>query len=271
MQDWDKFAWKPGDVVYNQEDTFAMFGGWSEDDFTKFNSLYSVTENQESKDTLEIDEDRIFCTSDFTKVDDEQKQKFIKLLEGEYGGNFNSETLEIDGCTKFKDGGIVTIHKKDCDTVFIFSRMKTEDSFYFYAFHTLKTDNTSIMDYRITLPIEWTYIDGKICLATDSEKQQLFDALAKKGIKWNPEIRYFEKIPKEYEFKAFDKVLVRDTNDGRWNPSFFAMYNISPHCKYQYGVIESNNGCVYYQQCIPYNEKTMHLLDTTNEWKEDEE
>lgn len=266
MQDWDKFAWKPGDVVYNQEGTLAMFDGWSKDDFTEFNSLYSITDNQGN---LEIDEDRIFCTSDFIKADDEQKKDFIKSLEKEYGGKFNSETLEIEECTKFKDGDIVIIHNKNYDRVFIFNRMKTEDSFYFYAFYTLTTKYIGIMNEGIKLPYEWTYIDGKIHLATDSEKQQLFDALAKQGKKWNPETKTFEDLSKKYEFKPFDKVLVRDNNI-KWGPAFFAIYNISSDCEYPYGII-SNNGYAYYQQCIPYNDKTKHLLGTTDEWKGGEE
>ena len=32
-------------------------------------------------------------------------------------------------------------------------------------------------------------------------------------------------------------------------------------------VVCGGNTCVYYDECIPYNEETAHLLGTTDDWK----
>lgn len=64
----------------------------------------------------------------------------------------------------------------------------------------------------------------------------------------------------ECPFKPFDKVLVRYRGES-WKVSFFS------HQKY--GIFH----CVdnKYAYCLPYNEKTAHLLGTTNDYKEDEQ
>ena len=66
---------------------------------------------------------------------------------------------------------------------------------------------------------------------------------------------------KQFEFKPFDKVLVRDSNNGPWRANF-------------YSYLDNNNDhiCIHgiWNHCIPYNEETKHLLGTTNEYKEPE-
>lgn len=64
----------------------------------------------------------------------------------------------------------------------------------------------------------------------------------------------------KYQFKPFDKVLVRDYDDGFWKADIFL--NNSDGCNYMC------TGNVVWSQCIPYNEKTAHLLGTNKEWEE---
>lgn len=56
----------------------------------------------------------------------------------------------------------------------------------------------------------------------------------------------------------FDKVLARDTHDSEWGCDFFCSIDIIKD--YKYNCITS-----YYKYCIPYNEKTRHLVGTTDE------
>lgn len=89
--------------------------------------------------------------------------------------------------------------------------------------------------------------------ASDEAKEDLFNRLSQKGYKWNPDKLCLEKI---LQFKPFDKVLVRDNENMKWNCSLFSFYNgdcISPFL------------CVdtYHNYCIPY-EGNEHLLGTTN-------
>ena len=64
---------------------------------------------------------------------------------------------------------------------------------------------------------------------------------------------------KNYHFEPFEKVLVRDFDEEVWNCSFFSTYT----------TIESERlyCCIHriWNQCIPYNEETKHLLGTTSD------
>lgn len=59
------------------------------------------------------------------------------------------------------------------------------------------------------------------------------------------------------ELKPFDKVLVRDTDDSKWNCDFFLKMIHDNHAKFKCIV------CGAWAQCITY-EGNEHLLGTTN-------
>ena len=57
----------------------------------------------------------------------------------------------------------------------------------------------------------------------------------------------------KYQFKPFDQVLVRDSNSGTWRANFYSnLDNTKDHV------------CIsgIWNQCIPYNEETKHLVGT---------
>ena len=99
-------------------------------------------------------------------------------------------------------------------------------------------------------------------LATDSEKQRMINALkASKNPKAKEYLKRFFGIEEEpkYEFKPFDKVLVRKEGNKKWNISLFAReivddYNGLP---YKY---ECSNGTLW-DYCIPF-EGNECLLET---------
>lgn len=61
----------------------------------------------------------------------------------------------------------------------------------------------------------------------------------------------------KYQFKPFDKVLVRDTDDSKWNCDFFLKMIHDNHAKFKCIV------CGAWAQCIPY-EGNEHLFGTAN-------
>lgn len=63
---------------------------------------------------------------------------------------------------------------------------------------------------------------------------------------------------KEFEFKAFDRVLVRDEEQERWQAAFYDQY-IACNGHYPHHVISGDS----FAQCIPY-EGNEHLLGTTD-------
>ena len=103
------------------------------------------------------------------------------------------------------------------------------------------------------------FINDNLRLATEEEKNKLFDALAKEGKRWNAEKKCIEELPRNtHEFKPFDKVLVRDKDDEEWRTEIFSNY------------YKTVNGDPFYrclvaawEQCIPY-EGNESLLGTSN-------
>lgn len=98
--------------------------------------------------------------------------------------------------------------------------------------------------------------------ATDNEKLQLFVAMAKIGKRWNAEKKVVEDIPEPYEFKKGEPVLVRDYENELWR---IAAYDSEDKKGF---LVNAGKSVVHWKQCIPYNERTMHLLGTTEDYKE---
>lgn len=254
MRDWSKFSWKKGDVlISNDGGTEVIFDKWYDDTYTSFYCKHYL--NSEDKNKIVYYEEFLCTTVRYSLEDKNTVQTYIKTIEEKLGSKLNRETLEIEKQIEFKDGDIVTMHKKNCDIVFIFNRLRTEGSFYYYTFHTLQTNNTGVIDCHITLPYAWTFFGGKMNFATDSEKQQLFDALAKKGKAWDAEKKQIVDLKLKWTPKPFDKVVVRCGKADKWSIDFFS-YKVSN------GYICT--GDAWFGYCLPYNEETAKLVGTTN-------
>ncbi len=108
-----------------------------------------------------------------------------------------------------------------------------------------------------------------IRIATEGEKQKLFDAMAKVGKRWNAEKKVVVDIPKPYEFKKGEPVLVRTDYGRDWKLAAYVELSSIPNAAFgKYGVTDGRS-TLFYRFCLPYNEKTMHLLGTTEDYKEE--
>lgn len=58
----------------------------------------------------------------------------------------------------------------------------------------------------------------------------------------------------QFEFKPFDKVLVRDADNLTWHATFYSHFST--------GLVHATV-CGCWNQCIPYNEETKHLVGTS--------
>lgn len=68
-----------------------------------------------------------------------------------------------------------------------------------------------------------------------------------------------EKKPETpFNLQPFDKVLIRDDDEFRWNIDFFSHIDDTQHCSYICALGS-------WEQCIPYNDETKHLLGTNQE------
>lgn len=228
MRDWEKFSWKKGDVlVSNDSDSHIIFKGFSKDDYTTFEGKHWISVSKKRHiSCLNMQDTQNYHIED----NKEFAQTYIKTIEERLGGKLNLETLEIEKQLEFKDGDIVVYGK----SVAICRRIyKHTLSFYVTLnemFGLLFADEVeSSEEYRF---------------ATDEDKQQLFDALAKEGKAWDAEKKQIVDIKKEHQFKPFEKVLVRDSYNDMWRASFFS------HIKEDDGRYVTTG--LTWKFCIPY-------------------
>lgn len=259
MRDWRKFSWKKGDVlVSNDGKREVLFKTWERDSYTKFVGLHCLITN----DNEEVEYDNgttVFNTNDFKGIEvEDAAQTYINTIEERFCGKLNLETLEIEKQPEFKDGDILYSNLVG-NEVFI-AKIEEKGILHSYVYMDIYNKVLNI-DKDETFAMSGCIYNGNIRLATDSEKQQLFSALEKEGKRWNPDTKQIEDLPKKYELKPFDKVLVKIA--GRtWTADFFSHYDENdeelPYVCIGYGRVT---------HCIPYNEETKHLLGTTDEWK----
>lgn len=261
MQDWSKFAWKKGDVLICKDNTHIIFEKFEDNTYTRFKGKHYLfklyTKEDYSKETPQM------TTSSFEKANDYETQSYIKTIEKKFGGKLNRETLEIEKAQpEFKDGDILYITDRivSCNFIMIYKNQEG-DRIYHYA--TLPEDNLVIMTKRGFLSD-----NGGLSkrYATEEEKQQLFEALAKEGKAWDAERKQIVDLKPKWTPKPFDRVITRVNNDVIWTANIFS--HIDRHGKYV------TIGCISgYRHCIPYNEETESLIKklkkkfASKEWK----
>lgn len=256
MRDWSKFAWKKGDVlVSNDGNKKVFFGGFTDDTYALFKAKHGL-EVLSNGDTLYLGDEDGIATSDYTLEDNDVAQIYINTIEERLGGKLNRETLEVEKTQpEFKDGDIVAVDL-DRKNIRIFKEKKNENNICFgkyYIGFSFNNEGKLIQTFK-----NYTADCSSDRLATEEEKQQLFDALAKEGKAWDAEKKQVVELKPKVKIKPFDQVLVRNDKEDQWSANIFS-YQVRDmyHCL----------GECYWKYCIPYNEETAHLLGTTDEWK----
>ena len=249
MRDWSKFAWKKGDVLVSTDrNVHIIFEKFEDDAYTKFRGKHYLWEEGGSMVSFEENE-YYMQTSDFNKANKEDAQEYIHKIEKILGGKLNRETLEIEKTQpEFKDGDIVALVVRKCTHIAIFQSRQEA----YIGFHAVLCQNDELL---LEEPFREDVGDIELRLATDSEKQQLFAALEKKGKAWDADKKMIIDLKPKVELKPFDKVLVRDSKSDKWRANLFGYIDKDEyyHCAFA--------NWVY---CIPYagNE---HLLGTTKD------
>lgn len=252
MRNWSKFAWKKGDVLYSAGlKEYCVFNKFISDGYLMFISNYNVDENTKRVVPKTYDPDK--NTVNYEKVSDEKATEIISLIEEHYGGKLNLSTLEIEKQSEFKDGDIVALVVQKCTHIAIFQSRQEA----YIGFHAVLCQNEQLL---LEEPFREDDGDIELRLATDSEKQQLFDALAEEGKAWDSDKKQIVDLPKKCEFKVFEKVLVRESKTDEWTPNFFFKIHRDDE---RYVMVCGD----MYNYCIPYNEDTAHLLGTTDDWE----
>jgi hypothetical protein len=249
MRVWDKFAWKKGDALSCGVDNLCIFEKWANEEYTEFYAKF-VTPNYSGN---------TFKTEKWSKETNEAVIKqYVSNIEGFKGGKLNLTTLEIEKTQpEFKVGDIAFADYSNRQDVFIVSD-KTNLSEGYNSFISLDLSGLTLnMGYRTS------FFKSDLCklrLATEEEKQQLFDALAKEGKAWDAEKKQIVDLKPKCEFKPFDKVVVFDELAKKWECSMFSHYSKNYEGK---EVVTCIGGCTYFK-VLPYNEETAKLVGTRN-------
>ena len=253
MRDWSKFVWKMGDILVNKDgNAHVIFEGFDDDTYETFNGNNYLWKNEGITMCFGEYEDEL-PTSDFSKANKEDAQKYIHQIEKRLGYKLNLETLEIEKHPEFKDGDIVFMREVksefSANCIFILrGEYNGEGNALYHAFYNAD-DKFVYAEYGSTR------VHYNLRPATDSEKQQLFDALAKKNKAWDAEKKQIVDLPKKCELKPFDKVLVRDSESDEWRANLFGY------------ISEDGYYCCVFASwvyCIPYAGND-HLLGTTKD------
>lgn len=254
MADWSKFAWKKGDIlVSNDGGTEVIFDKWYDETYTSFYCKHYLNSEDENKIVYY---EAFLCTTERYSLEDKDSvQTYINTIEKRMGGKLNRETLEIEKAQpEFKEGDIVCMMDRFDDYRFIFIyRNEDDENFYYHAFITRKgLVNLGENEY-LGKPRNYS-----VHFAIDLEKQQLFDALAKKGKAWDAEKKQIVDLKPKVELKPFDNVLVRHQKTEEWRANIFSHTDKTD----EYLDYVCVNG--RWEFCIPY-EGNESLLGTTKD------
>lgn len=256
MRDWERFAWKKGDVlVSNDGKERVIFEKFQDNRYLRFFGKFFSQRKEDGDIDYKFALDA--PTNNYTLEDKDVAQIYINTIEERLGGKLNRQTLEVEkALPEFKDGDIVFADFGNTQDIFIVSG-KTNLSEGYYSFIVLNLNSTKALGLGCKTSFFKENLNT-IRLATEEEKKQLFSALEKEGKRWDSDKKAIVDLKPKVELKPFDKVLVRDFGSQAWQVSLFG-YKDSDfyYCC---------NGCGW-NQCIPYNEETAHLLGTTGEWK----
>lgn len=242
MRDWEKFSWKKGDILVSKDNVHIIFEKFEDDTYTRFKGKHYLWKEFNVEDYNK--EETKMLTSVFEKAADDVAQTYIKTIEERLGGKLNLETLEIEKQLEFKDGDIVVYGK----SVAICRRIyKHTLSFY-----------VSLNEMVGLLFADEVESSEEYRFATDEDKQQLFDALAKEGKRWDAEKKQIVDLKPKVELKPFDNVLVRHQKTEEWRANIFSHTDKTD----EYLDYVCVNG--RWEFCIPY-EGNESLLGTTKD------
>ena len=252
MRDWNKFAWKRGDVLVSDDGkNHVIFSRWYDDNYTSFCGKHYL--NNENKNTLYYGV--LICTTEKYSLEDKNIAKaYINAIEERLDGKLNLETLEIEKQQEFKDGDIITITTQMGNILTFIFRAEDVKKYYCHA----------LLYGKIVIANDDSFYKKDFYTArqsTEEEQKQLFDALAKENKAWDSVKKQIVDLKPKWTPKPFDRVVTRVDDDAIWTANIFS--HIDSYGEY------NTIGCVGgYPYCLPYNEETAKLIGTTKEWKE---
>ena len=279
-RDWNTFQrpFQDGDVISNNS-YIAIFHKLGKPNFCEYDKVVYYHCYLRGSGYLKARKDcGVGYISDFRFASESEKQKLLNAIkENGYKWNPETKTLEKLIEPKFKSGDKIVKKNDPTECWYVQGNIDSYCGSYHYNIVTkskfanlylkdqddwelaptpkfkvgdiVKTSNT-MFEYMIIKITDTHYtlesIPGK----------NTYDILICEDENWKLASNKFDIST----LKAFDKVLVRDSNESRWCADMFSHY--SGHDRYPFCTLGSSVSG--FSQCIPY-EGNEHLLGTTND------
>lgn len=254
MRDWSKF-FKKGDVLICYEGKkpyYTIFDGFEDNTYRAFKGKFA----HDCYEGKWYQNEGNLSTNTFQKLNRAYSEIYVTKIEERFGGKLNRETLEIEKPQpEFKEGDIAFADYGNRQDVFIVSG-RTGLSEGYSSF--ISMDLSSL---TLSMACRTSFFKKDLCklrLATEEEKQQLFDALTKEGKAWDAEKKMIVNLKPKVELKPFDNVLVRHQKTEEWRANIFSHTDKTD----EYLDYVCVNG--RWEFCIPY-EGNESLLGTTKD------
>jgi len=209
--------------------------------------------------------DSEYCFIVGTVLDSEQDEKTLHYnKDGKYLLDKDSTYDLFLTKTEFEDGDIISInylrYSSQHHTILIFKENNLPQIHFltYYCLYDRNDDGYSCYDDKFGY-IKVNISDMKdIQLASEEDKKRLFLEIKEHGQRWNYEEN---KIQFLFSAKPFDKVLVRNNKNEKWNIESFGLYDKDTEAF-------TCTGGVTFNYCIPYNNETNNLLGVNKECNE---
>lgn len=184
QRDWSKFQrpFKDGDVVF-YNDTIAIFKEWGDE--TLFRTYVVKYLCCDSFVDIKVPLFGKSVRKEIRFATEEEKQKLFDAIK-DYGYRWDDETKTLEKLSQFKDGDIVTYKYENGLVSMILNKFV---NFVEVHYHCALYDNAKgfVTNNYIVGEPKYTH------LATEEEKEKLFNAIKANGYKWNNEKMSLEK------------------------------------------------------------------------------
>lgn len=285
LRDWDVYRWREGDVLESKDGCNAVvFDKFTRSDRSRF-AAHFVIENAYTKGRNYLHCVEELSTKDFfNRHDCELGRDIIKQIAEHFNAPVCRYTYMLH--PRFKKGDFVVmevsynnsldVHKYVC----VFNHYDLQKNI-IYCCASLNTGESDTPDIDVSHKLydSLCYVKNiSLRFANGDEKTMLVNALLGMGKRWDEKSMEIvdgktkeskaEKEKKTCKFEPFDKVLVRNSDYECWWPDFFSYYEPNISVGYHYGVVSGSKDSIHFRQCIPYNDKTKHLVGTTLPYEE---
>jgi hypothetical protein len=157
-----------------------------------------------------------------------------------------------------EDGDIISVikdGKTECIT--IASRDFGDGNFAYHAWLSLASGTVT---YNNSC---WITNEEDFVMSSEKDRQKMFDAMRKGGYRWIDSEKRVHNVAMT-PFSPFDRVLCRDQDSDFWAIDLFRSTNIGNDGNIEYECMVN-----FWKQCVPYNEETGYLVNTTDQCPEE--